>query len=97
MKTARGLSFLLLLCIFQLGQSVAFDPSKYDFLNATSKPYCIHNVLSPLEVQEQLELATVRIDRLNASYPNMKYISSNAAPTWYPLSSISAIGRVKGL
>lgn len=46
MKTARGLSLLLLFCVLQLSQSVAFDPANYDFLNATSKPYCIHNVLS---------------------------------------------------
>lgn len=97
MRTKSGLSFLLLLCLFQLSQAVAFDPAKYDSLNATAKPYCTHNVYSELEMQEQVQLASARIDHLNASYPNMKYLLAKAAPTWFRPSSISAIGRAKAL
>lgn len=46
MQTNIGLSLFLLLCGLQLGRAVAFDPAKYDLLNATSKPYCIDNVYS---------------------------------------------------
>lgn len=72
MRTRIGLSLLLLLCGIQLCRAVTFDPAKYDFLNATSKPYCIDNVYSHQEMQEQVKIAAKRIDDLNTSYPNMK-------------------------
>lgn len=72
MRTRIAFSLLLLLCGLQLCRAVTFDPAKYDFLNATKKEYCIDNVYSHQEMQEQVSLATKRIDDLNASYPNMK-------------------------